>query len=120
MHTVSFYIFSFATDFQITSEGGPQPQSNILFSLSDSNIASINSVGLVRGVAAGNMTVTGVVQAVDTESGKLLVISQVMCDVSSSAVYTKSAFYFILSSSRVHQLSFQSVHRIRWRWRWCI
>ncbi|KAK3547680.1 hypothetical protein QTP86_026925 [Hemibagrus guttatus] len=61
---------------QITSEGGPQPQSNILFSLSDSHIASVNSIGLVRGVAVGNMTVTGVVQAIDTESGKLVVISQ--------------------------------------------
>lgn len=101
MHAVSFYTFSVVTDFQITSEGGPQPQSNILFSLSDSNIASISSVGLVRGVAAGNMTVTGVVQAVDTESGKLLVISQVTRDISSSAFYTKSAFYFVFSSSRV-------------------
>ncbi|XP_047662919.1 nuclear pore membrane glycoprotein 210 isoform X2 [Tachysurus fulvidraco] len=61
---------------QITSEGGPQPQSNILFSLSDPHIASVNSIGLVRGVAVGNMTVTGVVQAIDTESGKLVVISQ--------------------------------------------
>ncbi|XP_060793096.1 nuclear pore membrane glycoprotein 210 [Neoarius graeffei] len=66
---------------QITSEGGPQPQSHILFSLSDSNIASINSIGLVRGVAVGNMTVTGVVQAVDTESGKLLVVSQDQVEV---------------------------------------
>uniref|UniRef100_W5UKJ8 Nuclear pore membrane glycoprotein 210 n=1 Tax=Ictalurus punctatus TaxID=7998 RepID=W5UKJ8_ICTPU len=66
---------------QITSEGGPQPQSNILFSLSDSNIASVNSIGLVRGVAVGNMTVTGVVQAVDTESGKLVAISQDQVEV---------------------------------------
>ncbi|MCI4387096.1 hypothetical protein PGIGA_G00070160 [Pangasianodon gigas] len=66
---------------QITSEGGPQPQSNILFSLSDSNIASVNSIGLVRGIAVGNMTVTGVVQAVDTESGKLVVISQDQVEV---------------------------------------
>lgn len=43
----------------------------------------------------GNMTVTGVVQAVDTESGKLLVISQVICDVSSSAFYIKSTFHFV-------------------------
>ncbi|XP_046725797.1 nuclear pore membrane glycoprotein 210 isoform X2 [Silurus meridionalis] len=66
---------------QITSEGGPQPQSNIQFSLSDSNIASVNNIGLVRGVAVGNMTVTGVVQAVDTESGKLVVISQDQVEV---------------------------------------
>ncbi|XP_053337877.1 nuclear pore membrane glycoprotein 210 [Clarias gariepinus] len=66
---------------QITSEGGPQPQSNILFSLSDPSIASINGAGQVRGVAVGNMTVTGVVQAADTESGKLVVISQDQVEV---------------------------------------
>ncbi|XP_051517027.1 nuclear pore membrane glycoprotein 210-like isoform X2 [Myxocyprinus asiaticus] len=66
---------------QITSEGGPQPQSNILFSLSDENIASINSLGHVQGLSVGNMSVTGVVQAVDTETGKLVVVSQDRVDV---------------------------------------
>ncbi|NWQ80120.1 PO210 protein, partial [Columbina picui] len=61
---------------QITSEGGPQPQSNIIFSISDEKIASVNSTGLVTGVAIGNGTVTGVVQAVDAETGKLVVVSQ--------------------------------------------
>uniref|UniRef100_A0A672U212 Nucleoporin 210 n=1 Tax=Strigops habroptila TaxID=2489341 RepID=A0A672U212_STRHB len=61
---------------QITSEGGPQPQSNIIFSISNDKIASVNSTGLVRGVAVGNGTVTGVVQAVDAETGKLVVVSQ--------------------------------------------
>ncbi|KAA0706727.1 Nuclear pore membrane glycoprotein 210 [Triplophysa tibetana] len=66
---------------QITSEGGPQPQSNILFSLSHENVASINSLGHVQGLSVGNMTVTGVVQAVDTETGKLVVVSQDQVDV---------------------------------------
>ncbi|NWX41258.1 PO210 protein, partial [Steatornis caripensis] len=61
---------------QITSEEGLQPQSNIVFSISDEKIASVNSTGLVRGVAIGNGTVTGVVQAVDAETGKLVVVSQ--------------------------------------------
>ncbi|KFP80077.1 Nuclear pore membrane glycoprotein 210, partial [Acanthisitta chloris] len=61
---------------QITSEGGPQPQSNIIFSISDEHIASVNSTGLLTGVAIGNGTVTGVVQAVDAETGKLVVVSQ--------------------------------------------
>ncbi|NWS42125.1 PO210 protein, partial [Probosciger aterrimus] len=61
---------------QITSEGGPQPQSNIIFSISNDKIASVNSTGLVRGVAVGNGTVTGVVQAADAETGKLVVVSQ--------------------------------------------
>lgn len=38
----------------------------------------MQSSGLVRGVALGNGTVTGVVQAVDAETGKLVVVSQVM------------------------------------------
>ncbi|KAK6473904.1 nuclear pore membrane glycoprotein 210-like [Huso huso] len=66
---------------QITSEGGPQPQSNIIFSIGDQKIASVNGVGHVQGVAVGNVTVTGVVQAVDAETGKLLVISQDKVDV---------------------------------------
>ncbi|XP_034551492.1 nuclear pore membrane glycoprotein 210 isoform X2 [Notolabrus celidotus] len=61
---------------QITSEGGPQPQSNILFSISNEEIASVNGIGHVRGVAIGNVTVTGLVQAVDAETGKLVVVSQ--------------------------------------------
>uniref|UniRef100_A0A8C2CNS6 Nucleoporin 210 n=1 Tax=Cyprinus carpio TaxID=7962 RepID=A0A8C2CNS6_CYPCA len=66
---------------QITSEGGPQPQSNILFSLSHENIASVSSLGHVKGLSVGNMSVTGVVQAVDTETGKLVVVSKDQVDV---------------------------------------
>ncbi|XP_049717905.1 nuclear pore membrane glycoprotein 210 [Elephas maximus indicus] len=61
---------------QITSEGGPQPQSNILFSISDESVALVSSTGLVQGLAVGNGTVTGVVQAVDAETGKVVVVSQ--------------------------------------------
>lgn len=63
---------------QITSEGGPQPQSNILFSISNESVAVVNSAGLVRGLAVGNGTVSGVVQAVDAETGKLVIVSQVL------------------------------------------
>uniref|UniRef100_A0A671VZW8 Nucleoporin 210 n=1 Tax=Sparus aurata TaxID=8175 RepID=A0A671VZW8_SPAAU len=66
---------------QITSEGGPQPQSNILFSISDEKIASVNGMGHVRGVTIGNATVTGLVQAVDAETGKLVVVSQDQVEV---------------------------------------
>ncbi|KAG7521448.1 hypothetical protein JOB18_048637 [Solea senegalensis] len=66
---------------QITSEGGPQPQSNILFSISDGDIASVNGIGHVRGVDIGNVTVTGLVQAVDAETGKLVVVSQDQVEV---------------------------------------
>jgi len=38
----------------------------------------VNSTGLVRGLAIGNGTVAGLVQAVDAETGKLVVVSQVV------------------------------------------
>ncbi|XP_073087206.1 nuclear pore membrane glycoprotein 210 isoform X1 [Manis javanica] len=66
---------------QITSEGGPQPQSNILFSISNDSVAVVQSTGLVRGLAVGNGTVSGVVQAVDAETGKLVIVSQDLVEV---------------------------------------
>ncbi|NXC88609.1 PO210 protein, partial [Cercotrichas coryphoeus] len=61
---------------QITAEGGPQPLSNIIFSIDNARIAAVNSSGLVRGVAIGSGVVTGVLQAVDAETEKLVVVSQ--------------------------------------------
>ncbi|XP_056380163.1 nuclear pore membrane glycoprotein 210-like [Hyla sarda] len=61
---------------QITSEGGPQPQSNIIFSITDENVASVSNSGLVKGAKVGNVTVTGVIQAVDAESGKVAIVSE--------------------------------------------
>ncbi|CAK6441492.1 unnamed protein product [Pipistrellus nathusii] len=66
---------------QITSEGGPQPQSNILFSISNESLAVVNCAGLVRGLTVGNGTVSGVVQAVDAETGKLVIVSQDLVEV---------------------------------------
>ncbi|NXF10174.1 PO210 protein, partial [Smithornis capensis] len=61
---------------QITSEGGPQPLSNIIFSLDDGRVAVVNSTGLLTGLAVGHGLLTGVVQAVDAETGQLVVVSQ--------------------------------------------
>ncbi|XP_051914460.1 nuclear pore membrane glycoprotein 210-like isoform X2 [Hippocampus zosterae] len=66
---------------QITSEGGPQPQSNILFSLTNEDIASVNGIGHVKGMTTGNVTVTGLIQAVDAETGKLVVVSKDQVEV---------------------------------------
>ncbi|KAI4554062.1 hypothetical protein MJT46_020059 [Ovis ammon polii x Ovis aries] len=65
----------------ITSEGGPQPQSNILFSMSNESVALVSGAGLVRGLAVGRGAVSGVVQAVDAETGKLVVVSQDLVEV---------------------------------------
>ncbi|XP_068996777.1 nuclear pore membrane glycoprotein 210 isoform X1 [Embiotoca jacksoni] len=66
---------------QITSEGGPQPQSNILFSISDEKVAYVSAMGHIGGIAVGNVTVTGLVQAVDAETGKLVVVSRDQVEV---------------------------------------
>ncbi|XP_047390661.1 nuclear pore membrane glycoprotein 210 [Sciurus carolinensis] len=66
---------------QVTSEGGPQPQSHILFSISNESVAAVSSAGLVRGLAVGNGTVSGVVQAADAETGKVVVVSQDLVEV---------------------------------------
>ncbi|XP_054990941.1 nuclear pore membrane glycoprotein 210 [Sorex araneus] len=66
---------------QITSEGGPQPQSNILFSIGNTSVALVTGAGLVQGLAVGNASVSGVVQAVDAETGKLVIVSQDIVEV---------------------------------------
>ncbi|NIG61016.1 nuclear pore membrane glycoprotein [Pontoporia blainvillei] len=66
---------------EITSEGGPQPQSNILFSISNESVALVSGTGLVRGLSVGHGAVSGVVQAVDAESGRLVVVSQDLVEV---------------------------------------
>ncbi|KAG2470429.1 PO210 protein, partial [Polypterus senegalus] len=60
---------------QITSEGGLQPQPSIVFSTADESIASVDEMGHVIGIGVGNVTVTGVAQAVDVETGKLVITS---------------------------------------------
>ncbi|XP_062826039.1 nuclear pore membrane glycoprotein 210 [Anolis carolinensis] len=61
---------------QITSAGGPQPQSNIIFSISDTTIASVNNSGIISGISVGNSTVTGMVQATNAETGQAVIVSQ--------------------------------------------
>ncbi|KAL7986057.1 hypothetical protein Chor_011223, partial [Crotalus horridus] len=61
---------------QITSEGGPQPQFNIIFSIHDPSIASVNNSGFITGKAVGNSTILGMVQAIYAEAGKVVVASQ--------------------------------------------
>uniref|UniRef100_A0A8C4TG96 Nucleoporin 210 n=1 Tax=Erpetoichthys calabaricus TaxID=27687 RepID=A0A8C4TG96_ERPCA len=66
---------------QITSEGGLQPQPSIVFSTADESIASVDEMGHVIGIGVGNVTVTGVAQAVDVETGKLVIASMDNVDV---------------------------------------
>ncbi|XP_075043553.1 nuclear pore membrane glycoprotein 210-like [Mixophyes fleayi] len=61
---------------QVMSEGGPQPQSAIQFSICNTSVATVNDVGQVTGVAVGTTKVTGVVQALNKDTGNALVFSQ--------------------------------------------
>ncbi|KAM5147759.1 nuclear pore membrane glycoprotein 210 [Mantella aurantiaca] len=61
---------------QITSEGGPHPQSNIIFSITNEKVASASTNGLVRGETIGNVSVIGTIQAIDAESGKVVIVSE--------------------------------------------
>uniref|UniRef100_UPI00398F7D21 nuclear pore membrane glycoprotein 210-like isoform X1 n=2 Tax=Pristiophorus japonicus TaxID=55135 RepID=UPI00398F7D21 len=61
---------------QVMSEGGPQPQSNIYFSINNNTIAKVNALGQLTALMVGTAKVTGIVQAVDDDTGRVVVFSQ--------------------------------------------
>uniref|UniRef100_A0A4W3IEP1 Nucleoporin 210 like n=1 Tax=Callorhinchus milii TaxID=7868 RepID=A0A4W3IEP1_CALMI len=61
---------------QVMSEGGPQPQSNIYFSISNHSVAKVNDLGQLTALVVGTAKVTGIVQAVDDDTGRVVVFSQ--------------------------------------------
>ncbi|XP_067823987.1 nuclear pore membrane glycoprotein 210-like [Heptranchias perlo] len=61
---------------QVMSEGGPQPQSNIYFSINNHTIAKVNELGQLTALLVGTAKVTGIVQAVDDDTGRVVVFSQ--------------------------------------------
>ncbi|XP_057685549.1 nuclear pore membrane glycoprotein 210-like isoform X2 [Corythoichthys intestinalis] len=64
---------------QITSECGHQ--CNILFSISSETIVSVNDIGHVTGLTIGNVTVTGLIQGVNAETGKMVVVGKGQVEV---------------------------------------
>jgi hypothetical protein len=62
---------------QVTSYGGPQPQSTVEYSIADKNIASISSSGLIEALKLGDTKVVGKAIGYDPETGKNEVYSQV-------------------------------------------
>uniref|UniRef100_A0A8D2L0P2 BIG2 domain-containing protein n=1 Tax=Varanus komodoensis TaxID=61221 RepID=A0A8D2L0P2_VARKO len=66
---------------QVMSEGGPQPQSLIHFSISNQTVATINGVGQVTAKAVGTATVLGTIRAVNEDTGKVIVFSQDQVDL---------------------------------------
>ncbi|EGV98124.1 Nuclear pore membrane glycoprotein 210-like [Cricetulus griseus] len=61
---------------EIMSEGGPQPQSIIHFSISNQTVAAVNRRGQVTGKAVGTAVVHGTIQTVNEDTGKVIVFSQ--------------------------------------------
>uniref|UniRef100_A0A8C2V5N8 Nucleoporin 210 like n=1 Tax=Chinchilla lanigera TaxID=34839 RepID=A0A8C2V5N8_CHILA len=61
---------------QVMCEGGPQPQSIILFSSSNQTVAVVSRRGQVTGRAVGTAVVHGTIQTVNEDTGKVIVFSQ--------------------------------------------
>ncbi|XP_037589016.1 nuclear pore membrane glycoprotein 210-like [Cebus imitator] len=61
---------------QVMSEGGPQPQSIIHFSISNQTVAVVNRKGQVTGKMVGTAVVHGTIQTVNEDTGKVIVFSQ--------------------------------------------
>ncbi|XP_053448487.1 nuclear pore membrane glycoprotein 210-like isoform X2 [Nycticebus coucang] len=61
---------------QVTSEGGPQPQSVIHFSISNQTVAVVDRRGQITGKVVGTAVVHGTIQTVNEDTGKVIVFSQ--------------------------------------------
>ncbi|XP_041600283.1 nuclear pore membrane glycoprotein 210-like isoform X1 [Vulpes lagopus] len=61
---------------EVMSEGGPQPQSIIHFSISNQTVAVVNRRGQVTGKVVGTAVVHGTIQTVNEDTGKVIVFSQ--------------------------------------------
>ncbi|KAK7447124.1 hypothetical protein BaRGS_00040214 [Batillaria attramentaria] len=62
--------------FQVIATGGPQPQSNVQFSILDSGISSVSSSGLLEALSLGTTRVVGKAVGVDPLTGESVVYSQ--------------------------------------------
>uniref|UniRef100_A0A8C4Y7J6 Nucleoporin 210 like n=1 Tax=Gopherus evgoodei TaxID=1825980 RepID=A0A8C4Y7J6_9SAUR len=75
MLTISFCL----NILQVMSEGGPQPQSIIHFSISNQTVAVVSRLGQVMAKAVGTAIIQGTIQVVSEDTGK--VIDQVELEV---------------------------------------
>ncbi|NXI74493.1 P210L protein, partial [Anseranas semipalmata] len=61
---------------QVMSEGGPQPQSIIHFSVTNRSVAEVNRLGQVTARTVGTTTIQGTIQVVSEDTGRVTVFSQ--------------------------------------------
>ncbi|XP_021232281.1 nuclear pore membrane glycoprotein 210-like isoform X2 [Numida meleagris] len=61
---------------QVMSEGGPQPQSIVHFSVTNRSVAEVSWLGHVTAKAVGTTTIQGTIQVVSEDTGRVTVFSQ--------------------------------------------
>uniref|UniRef100_H9GI75 BIG2 domain-containing protein n=1 Tax=Anolis carolinensis TaxID=28377 RepID=H9GI75_ANOCA len=66
---------------QVMSEGGPQPQSLIHFSISNQTVGIVDGRGQVTAKAVGSAVILGTIQAISEDTGKVIVFSQDQVDL---------------------------------------
>ncbi|XP_026140862.1 nuclear pore membrane glycoprotein 210-like isoform X2 [Carassius auratus] len=66
---------------QVKWEGGPHPQYGVKFSVSDSSIAVVTEIGLVRGVAVGVVKLRAALQTQNTEASPTFLQDEVEVEV---------------------------------------
>lgn len=62
---------------QVMSEGGPQPQSIVHFSVTNCSVAEVSCLGHITAKAVGTTTIQGTIQVVSEDTGRVTVFSQV-------------------------------------------
>ncbi|XP_040508537.1 nuclear pore membrane glycoprotein 210-like isoform X7 [Gallus gallus] len=61
---------------QVMSEGGPQPQSIVHFSVTNCSVAEVSCLGHITAKAVGTTTIQGTIQVVSEDTGRVTVFSQ--------------------------------------------
>ncbi|ESO84308.1 hypothetical protein LOTGIDRAFT_236288 [Lottia gigantea] len=62
--------------FQVLAHGGPQPQSNVEFSIKDSKISTVSGGGMLEALEIGSTRVVGKAVGTDSLSGETVIYSQ--------------------------------------------
>uniref|UniRef100_A0A8B9DLQ4 Nucleoporin 210 like n=1 Tax=Anser cygnoides TaxID=8845 RepID=A0A8B9DLQ4_ANSCY len=73
---LSEHLVFYLNTLQVMSEGGPQPQSGIHFSVTNSSVAEVNQLGQVTARTVGTTRIQGAIRVVSEDTGGVTVFSQ--------------------------------------------
>uniref|UniRef100_A0A8B9CK05 Nucleoporin 210 like n=1 Tax=Anser brachyrhynchus TaxID=132585 RepID=A0A8B9CK05_9AVES len=73
---LSEHLVFYLNTLQVMSEGGPQPQSGIHFSVTNSSVAEVNQLGQVTARTVGITRIQGAIRVVSEDTGGVTVFSQ--------------------------------------------